>query len=333
MPERLRKLRLAMKRSEACWFLVTNLTNIRYLTGCAVTSGYLLVGENDAFLIVDQRYAEMASKRAQSHFIVEDPRRIGALLRPCKRLLYEADDLTVARYTKLASAFKNTKFIQTSDFIDGLRRIKDSEEISVIRAACAISKKVLASVPDLLRYGMKERELAISIAHACAKLGAEEMAFESIVGFGEHTSRPHHRPTDRRLKKGDIVQVDMGAKLHGYCSDFSRVYFTSDPSPEVKRAYRALKEAKKASESLLKPGVSIHRLDRAAREVLARYGYKDEFCHALGHGVGLDIHEGVVLSTKRADERLHRGEVVTIEPGLYFTGKFGLRIEDTHIIS
>lgn len=333
MSERLRKLQRAIKKAGCRWFFVTNLTNIRYLTGFSVTAGYLLAGETECFLFLDQRYSEMASGRAEKGLTILDPKQLGTKMSACLRLGFEADDVTVERYVGWKRKLKNTKFVQYSGFIDGLRRQKDSEELDAVKAASGITRKVLAAIPSMLRYGMTERELAGRISAACKKLGADDMAFESIVGFGEHTSRPHHRPTDRKLRKGDIVQIDMGAKLHGYCSDFSRVYFTADPSAEVKKAYRALKEAKKSAESLLRPGISIHRLDKTARAVLLKYGYKDEFCHALGHGVGLDIHEGVVLSTKRPDAKLLRNEVVTLEPGLYFPGKFGLRIEDTYIVA
>lgn len=158
------------------------------------------------------------------------------------------------------------------------------------------------------------------------------MAFDTIVGFGEHTSRPHHHPTDRALRKGDIVQIDLGLKIDGYCSDMSRVFYTGTKTSRQAKAYRALLEAKKTAEKMVKPGVDVRALDQAARRVLKKHGFGKEFCHALGHGLGLDIHEAPTISGKSKPYRLKKDEVITIEPGLYFPGEWGMRIEDTMIV-
>jgi Xaa-Pro aminopeptidase len=230
------------------------------------------------------------------------------------------------------NVLKNKKFVQIIGLIEGLRKIKDSSELHAISSACLITKKALSRVGSLMRYGMTERQLAFELVAYCMKQGADGMAFDTIVAFGQNTSKPHHKPTNRVLKKGDIVQVDMGCTYDGYCSDYSRVYFTCHPSPNQLKAYRALKEAKKVAEKFLKPGVLNTKLDEVARGVLRLHGYDKEFSHSLGHGVGLDIHEGVTLSMKAPPVRLRKNEVVTIEPGLYFPGKFGMRIEDTRIV-
>lgn len=179
---------------------------------------------------------------------------------------------------------------------------------------------------------MSELELAWEIRSQAAKLGAHELAFESIVAFGKNTSSPHHHPTHTAFKKGDIVQIDMGVKIGGYCSDYSRVFFTSDPTPAQMKAMKALLEAKKAAEAIIKPGIDVRTLDRASRHVLRRHGYTSEFCHSLGHGLGLEIHEGVILSQKSKKTLLRKNEVITIEPGLYFEGEWGMRVEDTVIV-
>jgi Xaa-Pro aminopeptidase len=158
------------------------------------------------------------------------------------------------------------------------------------------------------------------------------MAFETIVAFGENTSKPHHHPTERKLKKGDIVQIDMGVKINGYCSDYSDVYFTSPATPEQKIALSALKKAAKTAKKLVKEGISNRLLDQTARRILKTYGYDKEFSHALGHGVGLEIHEGVTLSSKAPVMKLKKNEVITIEPGLYFEGKWGMRVEETVVV-
>lgn len=165
------------------------------------------------------------------------------------------------------------------------------------------------------------------------ELGAEGMAFPSIVAFGKNSSRPHHHPTSQKLKKGDLVQIDIGAKYNNYCSDRSVVFFTKKPTPVQQKAFSAVYEAKEKAKRAVKKGASTQTLDRIARDVLKKYGMEDAFTHSLGHGVGLDIHEGVTLSSRAPDKKLLKGEVITIEPGVYFEGKFGIRLEDMVIVS
>jgi Xaa-Pro aminopeptidase len=158
------------------------------------------------------------------------------------------------------------------------------------------------------------------------------MAFPTIVGFGENTAFPHHHPTTRRLKRGDIVQIDLGVKAGGYCSDYSRVFFTAKPTAEQRKALLALKRAKAAAEQLIRVGMENRVLDLKAREVLASFGIEKAFTHALGHGVGLEIHEGLSISKKAKRKKLLKNEVITIEPGVYFPGKWGMRVEDTIVV-
>ena len=329
---RLKKLRLLLKKKPKKPLIVTNLTNIRYLTGLQLSSGVLIVDPRRATLFVDSRYSEAALSAGKS-FVVRDPTILGDFMKKAKTLAFESGDVTVARMDRWKKSCKKTKFIPTSGLVEGLRRKKDPEEIRLIRRACSITKKVLGNIPSMLVPGVTELGLRLQIEKACYDLGADGMAFETIVGFGEHTSRPHHHATTRKLKRGDIVQIDMGCSLRGYCSDYSRVFFTGPENSDHKKAYRALIEAKKSAEFLLRPGVTNHALDAEARRVLARYGYGKEFSHALGHGVGLDIHEGITFSKKAPKEKVYKNEVVTLEPGLYFPGKFGMRIEDTYVVS
>lgn len=312
--------------------LISNLTNIRYLSGIQASTALLLVTKHQAVLFVDSRYSEMASRRVEKGIVVADPAELQAYVSRFRTLGFESDHITVARLERWKTQLKNKKFVQVKGFVEGLRKIKDLNELDTLTEACAITKKALGRIPSMLRYGMTERELALDIYVYCMKHGADGMAFETIVGFGESTSRPHHRPSERKLRKGDIVQIDMGAMYRGYCSDYSRVYFTAEPTPKQLKAYRALKEAKKSVEKMLRPGVLNTRLDEEARRVLALHGYDKEFSHSLGHGVGLDIHEGTTLSKRAPPTKLLKNEVVTIEPGLYFKGQWGMRIEDTIVV-
>ncbi len=312
--------------------LVSNLTNIRYLTGIQASSALLFVTKKGAVLFVDSRYSEMANGSAQRGLAIADPSTLKKYLRSKKIIGFESEHITVERLHRWKTLFKNNKFVQVKGFVEGLRKIKDPNELRIIATACAITKKTLSRVPSLMKYGMTERDLALKIYLFCMKNGADGMAFDTIVGFGENTSKPHHKPSERKLKKGDIVQIDMGAMYRGYCSDYSRVYFTSHPTALQIKAYGALKEAKRAAEKILEPGVLNTALDAEARRVLLLHGYDTEFSHSLGHGLGLEIHEGTTLSSKASPTKLLKHEIVTIEPGLYFPGKFGMRIEDTRVV-
>ena len=216
--------------------------------------------------------------------------------------------------------------------MEELRRVKSSKEIIQIRRACAITKRVLALIPKLLKPGITERALALKIYVLSVESGAEALAFETIVAFGSNTSRPHHHPTNRPFKRGDLVQIDMGVKVNGYCSDYSRVFFTGPKTPKQQKAYQAILQAKKAAKAAAKPGASTRTLDRIARAELKKFGFSKEFSHALGHGVGLEVHEVPVLSAKAPDVKLKKGEVIAIEPGLYFAGEWGMRVEDTVMV-
>ncbi len=312
--------------------LITDLTNIRYLSGLMLSGGALLVSAKGYQLFVDSRYSEAAVREVRRGITILAPEKLGGEIRCLRKVGFESENVTVKRLTAWQKKFKSTKFIQISDLISGLRRSKQPDEINAILRASSMTKKVLALIPVWLRPGITEKQLSWKIESACREAGAESMAFESIVAFGEHTSSPHHHPTERRLRSTDIVQIDMGAKADGYCSDYSRVYFMTAPTSEQEKALSALKKAKKSAEYLLRPGITNRALDIAARQSLKADGYDKEFSHSLGHGVGIEIHEGVTLSMKAPLMKLKKNEVITIEPGLYFPGKFGMRIEDTIVV-
>ncbi len=312
--------------------LVTNLTNIRYLSGCSVSAGRILITPRAITLYVDSRYSERAHKEAKKSIHIRSLEVLMDDLRKLRKLGMEADDMTLSQLERMKRNLKNKKLVHTSGFIEGLRRSKKDEELQAIRKACSITKAILRRIPSFLRPGISEQELAWKIWEEAHRHGCTELAFPSIVGFGSHTSIPHHEPTERTLKKGDLVQIDMGVKWKGYCSDESRVFFTADPTLEQRNVYRALQKAKKIAENMIRVGITNHALDEAARTELKKRNLDEYFTHALGHGVGLDIHEGITLSKRAPLMTLLSHEVITIEPGVYFPGKWGMRIEDTIIV-
>lgn len=312
-------------------FLVTNPMNIRYLTGVELSSGALLITLRRMTLFTDARYREEAGG-ADSGIRVRDLDALTTALRAVPSCGFEGDIVTVAQRDRWKKKFRGTRFLSTEGVLMHFRRSKDKEELRSFRRAQRITWDLLKAVPAWLRHGVTERELAHLLLTHARESGAEELSFDPIVAFGSHTSHPHHHPTTRGFKKGDIVQIDVGARVEGYCADQSRVFFTGKVTAEQERSLTAVAEAKEKAENKVRSGASTHELDRLARSVLRHYGMEEAFGHSLGHGVGLEIHEGVTLSQKRPDEKLLKSEIITIEPGVYFPGKFGIRLEDEVIV-
>ncbi len=324
--------RAILLQADAPVFLVTDRANVRYLTSLALSAGCLLVTPRRSILFTDGRYLEVAMQRAPEGMAVEDARSLERVLAKISLCGFEADAVRVSELLQWKRKFKNTKFVHKEGVIEEFRRSKDEEELRLFRRAQRITRELLRRVPSALRSGMTERKLAWQLRAWAQELGADELAFDPIVAFGTHTSRPHHRPTDRRLQRGHIVQVDVGARYRGYCADQSAVFFTGKPTPLQGRVYAAVLEAKEQAMAAVRPGVTNHALDRIAREVLRRHGFEQYFSHSLGHGVGLEIHEGISLSQKAPENTLLKNEIITIEPGVYLPGRFGVRLEEEVIV-
>lgn len=312
--------------------LISDLTNIRYLTGMSLSSGLVLVVPRAYILFADSRYTEAA---AEGVFEDVDTRDIDDLPKVMKKIplcAYEEEQVTVARLRRWKKVWTESKLVPSSGIVEWHRRSKSDPELKHIRRAEKITRELLRRIPSALKVGVTEIGLAWTIEQWARELGAERMSFDSIVAFGTHTSRPHHHPTVKKLTKNTIVQIDIGVVVRGYCSDRSAVYFTGPIPAQQERAYKAVLEAKDAAKKICKAGVATKDVDEAARKVLRSYGMEEAFTHSLGHGVGLDIHEGIGLSP-RSKEVLLENEVVTIEPGVYFPGTFGIRLEDMVIVS
>lgn len=325
---RLANLQSLLRKRKVPVLLVTTPANILYLTGVDVSEGLLLVQQRRATLFVDSRYIERARGMRSAALKVFDRAEFGRIFPAMKRCGYEEQHVTAGGLRKWKALFKNTKFIHTSGLVEGLRRNKDSSEIIRVKRALAITDDVLLHLPEQLKPGITEKQLAGRILLMMLERGADGMAFDPIVAFGSNSSVPHHHTGDRALRKRDIVQIDIGARYKGYCSDRSEVYFVGEPTAEQRRVYDAVLAAKIVGRGLVRAGASCADIDRAAKAVLRKHGLARYFTHSLGHGLGLDIHEGVSLSSRSADSLLAH-EVVTIEPGVYIAGKFGIRLEDT----
>lgn len=316
-----------LKQANAPAFLITNLINIRYLTGLSVSAGVMLIVPRKMLLFVDARYRDMAL-RLDSSITVKDLAELPGMMHEIRRCGFESEDVTVHRWHAWGRKFPKTKFLSTTGILQSFRRQKEDDEWRLLRRAHRMTKELLRRVPSALRKHITEERLARQLLQWALELGAEGLSFDPIVAFGTHTACPHHRPTSRMLQKGHIVQIDVGVKYRGYCADMSEVFFTVTPTKTEGQVYRALQVAQRSAIRAVRPGVTNRELDRIARSVLKKAGIEQYFTHSLGHGVGLEIHEGISLSQKAPEEKVLKDEVITIEPGVYFPGKFGMRVED-----
>jgi Xaa-Pro aminopeptidase/Xaa-Pro dipeptidase len=315
--------------------LLSNLTNIRYLTGLNLSAGLLLVTARSFILFVDARYTEAAEQDAREGIGVRSLDDLENVMKRIERCGFEEDDVSVARFRRWKTAFPRTTFVRSSGVIEEFRRSKDDRELSCIRRARKITIELLRRVPAALRARTTEKALAWKLQQWARELGADGLAFDPIVAFGSHSSRPHHRPTLRVLQRGSVVKIDVGAMYRGYCADLTQVFFAGKPTAIHQKVYRAVEEARDAAIDAIREGVSTAEPDRAAKAVLKKHGIDEAYWypHALGHGVGLEVHEGVTLSSSKKRARTFlKGEVVAVEPGVYIPGKFGIRLEDTIVV-
>jgi len=308
-------------------FLISHSTNIRYLTGAEVSFGRLVIAPGKMTLFVDARYTEEVKKSVNKGVSITSIAELSKEIGRTKQCLFEGDHVTVLQLKRWKKHFSNTRLLPAAGLVEELRRQKTTEEIRTMKKAERITKDILTRIPGALRSKPTERELAWKLRVWTHELGADEFSFDPIVAFGKHTSHPHHHLTALRLKKGDIVQIDMGVRVDGYCSDLSRVFFTKRKTTEQERVHGVLMRAHDNAVQAALSGRTNHELDRIARALLAQEGIEQAFTHALGHGVGLDVHEGITISSHAPKQKLLQNEVIAIEPGVYFPGKWGMRIE------
>ena len=315
--------------------IVSNPINVRYLTGLS-EEGFLIIAPKENIFVTDSRYIESVNKKLtlDDEIIAYNTKDLNkydyeAIFMTNENVGFEENYVTYEKYKSFLQTYQ-VNFNETENLIENQRIIKDEDEINKIKKACEITDNAFKYIVNNISVGMTEKEVAFEIEKNMIMNGADSLAFETIVAFGENTSMPHYIPSDRKIQKGDIVQFDFGCKYQGYCSDFSRVVFVEEMNEKYKEAYDfVLLEQKKLSESL-KSGINIKTVikDRETDFKLKNY----DVLHAFGHGVGLDIHETPVLRSNK-DYTLKENTIIAIEPGVYFSGKFGIRIEDTFLVT
>lgn len=305
--------------------LITHSANLRYLTGFTGSKAFLLLGNKKNYFVTDSRYIEFAKTLKNQRIDFEVTDDLEKVLSKTKLIEFEADHTTVSQLQSLKKKFKNKKFVPSKRKVEDLRLIKNKKEVALLKKSQTLNKSALSRIQKLLKPGMRELEVAWKIKEIGHELGAEDISFEPIVAFDNNTAVPHHQNTDRRLKKRDIVLIDMGMKYKGYCSDLTRTFFIGKPTPEKIAIYEKVAAAQQATIKAAKSGVSCAKLDEIARKTMG--SDEEYFTHSLGHGIGLEVHESPSLFSKSKD-KLKIGMVFTIEPGIYLPGKFGVRIED-----
>ncbi len=325
--------------------LVTNLVNVRWLTGFTGSAGQLLVLPDRCVLITDGRYeeqaaAELSAAGAEAELAVGRTQAaqvdlIRDAVRGLARLGLEADHVSWGRQRQLSRDLDGAISLEpTTDLVLGLRRVKERAEVARIERAAAIASDALAEVAGLLDTGVTEAGFALELELAMRRRGAEGPSFPTIVGSGPNSARPHHRAGDRQVGEGDLVVVDFGARVDGYCSDMTRTFVVGEPSPLQQELLDLVTAAQAAGVAAVRHGVSPSAVDAACRDLIEAAGHGEAFTHGTGHGLGLDIHEPPFLSRSVTDDaELVAGNVVTVEPGVYRAPLGGVRVEDAVLVT
>ncbi|MBI2168105.1 MAG: aminopeptidase P family protein [Actinobacteria bacterium] len=329
---RVGRLRERFEEAGVDALLVTNLVNVRYLTGFTGSAALLLVGPDDLLFVTDGRYGEQSAEQlgvaeVEARIEVqtgtgqrEVVKEAGAKF---PRIGVEADDVTWAQYEAYAEKWfdgaepsRHGRVVGVKGLVADLRRVKDAGEQARIAAACRVS----------------EHDFALDLEFEMRRRGAEAVSFEAIVASGPNGAKPHARPSERAIRAGELVVLDFGCKVDGYCSDMTRTVAVGEPAPEARRMYDVVLASQEAGVAATRAGVEAAEVDRACREVIEEAGWGDAFLHGTGHGVGLEIHEDPRVASTSGDT-LATGHVVTVEPGVYLAGQGGVRIEDTVVVT
>jgi len=335
---RQKKLRehLATTRFDA--LLVSHLPNIRYLCGFTGSAGLLLLEESGSIFFTDVRYDTQGREEVKGAKVVIARKALLTELAEWmeahrkrargRAIGIEAEHLTVAEKKRLANLLPSgVRLRDATSLVERARMVKDDEELRLIRAAVRLGATLFDRALEVLRPGVREADVAAEMEYAARLAGAEEMSFPTIIASGARSALPHGRATQQAIAPGGFVVCDFGVILAGYCSDQTRTVWVGAPSTQAQDAYSAVKGAQEAAIAAIQPGVSVGEVDAAARKVLRKAGLGRYFTHSTGHGVGLEIHEAPRVAAGQK-EILKPGMVITIEPGVYFPGKWGVRIED-----
>ncbi len=337
MVDRMDRLRQMLDEEDLDAFLVTRPENRYYLAGFTGTSGAVLITEREACLITDFRYDEQAREQSPHCRVISAAGTLPEVLAGLggdlhiRRLGCEGDYLTYHQFTELKEKLGECEVRPLAGFVESLRAVKDDSEVEIIAGAAKLADMAYNHILPLVREGVSEAELALEIEFFMRQRGAERAAFPLIVASGPRSAMPHGTASQKMLRRGELLTMDFGAVLKGYSSDITRTVAVGRRDKKMENVYGIVLEAQLAGISAIREGVRASEVDRAARNVIQKHGYGENFGHSTGHGLGLQVHENPRLSS-RDDTELKRGMVLTVEPGIYLPGWGGVRIEDTVVV-
>ncbi|MFC5463163.1 M24 family metallopeptidase [Lederbergia graminis] len=335
---KLDKLRKQFNQFNIDGVLITSTYNRRYMTNFTGTAGVVLISEDRALFITDFRYTEQAAEQATDFEIIkhngpiisEVAERVKEL--GIKKLGFEQDHLSYSVWKQYEEQVKTAELVPVSNMIENMRLIKDEEEISILKEAADIADATFKHILDYIKPGVTELEVSNELEFFMRKCGATSSSFDIIVASGARAALPHGVATDKQIEVGDFVTMDFGALHKGYVSDITRTVAVGNPSSQLKEIYDVTLEAQLRAMDQIKAGMTGIEADAIARDYITEKGYGENFGHSLGHGIGLEVHEGPGLSF-RSETKLVPGMVVTVEPGIYLPGIGGVRIEDDILIT
>ncbi|HEX9711592.1 MAG TPA: Xaa-Pro peptidase family protein [Actinomycetota bacterium] len=323
--------------------LVTKPVNVRYLTGFSGSNGQVVIGAEEVFM-TDPRYEEQSSREVpemRREIYFTNPKQIGesggmyGALRDVlagigvARIGVEAGHMTLATAATIREKVPGVELVETTDEVEQQRRVKDEAEVEALRTACSFADRALAELLGELREGLSEIEVAAFLEDRMRRAGSEGLSFDTIAAFGEQAAEPHHRPTTRELRSGDLIKLDFGATFGGYHSDMTRTIAFGEPNAEMTEVYELVRASQQAGVDAVRAGATCGDVDAAARGYLNDRGH--DFGHGTGHGVGLEVHEAPPVRSGATDV-LVPGMAITVEPGIYLPGVGGVRIEDSVIV-
>lgn len=309
--------------------LITNPSNLYYYSGIQNSDSVIIATNRDCFYITDDRYIEFVNNNIKGFITISTVKqkdKIIEILSNYSNIGVEGS-LSLNSYLHYKNELINSNITVIDSFIDNQRMTKDDSELDIIKLSTSIAEKSYLSMLNNIHEGMSEVDVVVELEYIMKKNGAECTSFDIIVAFGENTSEPHHIPTNRYLKTGDIVTIDFGAKKYGYCSDITRTFGYGRLDSNIQNVYNIILEANKLVIDSARSGMRCNELDAIARNYIKSCGFEGYFIHGTGHGIGIDIHEKPSINASNSD-LLQKGCVISDEPGIYLSGEFGVRIED-----
>lgn len=334
---RVAMLRAGLKLRRLDAFVTSHAASLRYLCGYSGSNGLLIITPQRSVFLTDFRYKEAVASEVTADLTIIGA---GSLLQVAadrkhlagrKQIGFEKEHLTVAAMESVRRLIDPKRIVPVAGLVEQLRMVKDDTELALLRNAFTISDKVFTRVLGIIKPGITERELSAEISYLHKRYGAENDSFDVIVASGARGSLPHGTASDKPLRNREFITLDFGCLYNGYHSDMTRTVCLGSPTAEMRKVYRIVADAQQRGCDAVRAGIEARKVDGVSRRMIANAGYGKFFGHSLGHGVGLDIHELPRVAPKSADV-LKEGNVITIEPGIYLPGRFGIRIEDTVIV-